>query len=110
MEEKDDKEIRLLNRIIRITDEGLLYEADPRHAELLAKSMNLQQCRQAATPGVKKPFSDDIMDMPIANEPETIANVDQRMPQVNFSDASAEVIHVIPYSETYGVHPSKIVR
>ena len=58
---------------------------------------------------MKKPFSDDIMDMPIANEPETIANVDQRMPQVKFSDASAEVIHVIPYSETYGVHPSKFV-
>ena len=107
MDAKDDKEIRLLNRIIRITDQGLLYEADPRHAELLAKSMNLEQCRQAATPGVKKPFSDDIMDLPIDNEPETIANVDQRMPQVKFSDASAEVIHVLPYSETYGLHPSK---
>jgi hypothetical protein len=109
MDAKDDKEIRLLNRIIRITDQGLLYEADPRHAELLAKSMNLEQCRQAATPGVKKPFSDDIMDLPIDNEPEIIANVDQRMPQVKFSDASAEVIHVLPYSETYGLHPSKFV-
>ena len=109
MDAKDTKEIRLLNRIIRITDQGLLYEADPRHAELLAKSMNLEQCRQVATPGTKKAFSDEIMDVPISHEPEVIANVDERMPQVKFSDATTEVIHVVPYSEIYGIHPSKFV-
>ena len=56
VEAHDTKEIRLLNRIVRITDQGLLYEADPRHAELLAKSMNLEQCRYVATPGIKKRF------------------------------------------------------
>ena len=40
----DLKEIRLLNRIIRITSAGLLYEADPKHAELLARSMNFENC------------------------------------------------------------------
>ena len=37
-------------------DAGLLYEADPRHAELLAKSMGLDDCKKVATPGVKKAF------------------------------------------------------
>ena len=32
-DEKDDKEIRILNRIVRITPKGLFYEADPRHVE-----------------------------------------------------------------------------
>ena len=42
---KDDlKEMRMLNQIVRITDNGLRYEADPRHAELLAKSLNLEIC------------------------------------------------------------------
>ena len=112
LDEKDDKEIRLLNRIIRITDQGLLYEADPRHAELLAKSMGLEQCKPVATPGTKKAFTDDIMDLPISHEPEVVANVDVPMPpqiRVQFSDAAIEVINVIPYSEIYGMHPSKFV-
>ena len=113
VEAHDTKEIRLLNRIIRITDKGLLYEADPRHAELLAKSMNLEQGRQVSTPGTKKGFSDDVMDLPITHEPEImpcpIANVDERMPQVSFSDATPEVKHITPYSEIYGTHPSKFV-
>ena len=32
-DKKDMKEIRILNRIIRIVDKGLVYEADPRHVE-----------------------------------------------------------------------------
>ena len=31
------------------------------------------------------------------------------MPQVKFSDATTEVINVVPYSEIYGIHPSKFV-
>ena len=112
-EAKDTKEIRLLNRIIRITDKGLMYEADPTHAELLAKSMKMEQGRQVSTPGTKKGFSDDVMDLPIAHEPAVmacpIANVDERMPQVKFAEATPEVKHVIPYLEIYGMHPSKWV-
>ena len=36
-EEKDCKEMKILNRILRVCKEGLRYEADPRHVELLAK-------------------------------------------------------------------------
>ena len=54
---KDDlKEMRVLNRIVRITDDGLLYEADPRHAELSAKELNLENCNKMVAPGVKLPF------------------------------------------------------
>ena len=112
VEAHDTKEIRLLNRIIRITDQGLLYEADPRHAELLMKAMNLEQCRHVATPGVKQPFSDEVMDLPIAHEPETINNLttaDVPMSKVQFSDADPEVMPVVPYSQVYGVHPNKFV-
>ena len=34
---EDCKEMRVLNRIVRVTDNGLLYEADPRHAEMLIR-------------------------------------------------------------------------
>ena len=110
-EAKDTKEIRLLNRIIRITEKGLLYEADPRHAELLAKSMGLEQSRSVATPGTKRPFSDEVMDLPISEDDATIAtmDVDQREPRVKFSNDTPEVMHVTPYSEIYKIHPSKFV-
>ena len=53
-DESDAQEIRVLNRIVRISPEGLLYEADPRHDELLAKSLGLEDCKPVATPGIKK--------------------------------------------------------
>ena len=33
-----EKEIRVLNRIARIDEDGLSYEGDPRHAEMLVKA------------------------------------------------------------------------
>ena len=47
------REIRILNRILRIDSSGLKWEADPRHLELLAKSLGLEKCRGRATPGDK---------------------------------------------------------
>ena len=38
----DINEMRLLNRIISIDAEGLSYEADPRHAELLARALGVE--------------------------------------------------------------------
>lgn len=46
-------EIKILNWIIRIDGEGLKYEADPRHVELLAASMGLVSCSPVKTPGIK---------------------------------------------------------
>ena len=50
-----DNEIRILNRIVRITEQGLEYEADPRHVDLISQSLNLQHSKSVATPGVKNP-------------------------------------------------------
>ena len=47
------KEVRVLNRIIRWTKEGIEYEADPRHVEIILKQMNMQDSKAVATPGAK---------------------------------------------------------
>ena len=107
-DEKDDKEIRILNRILRITPKGLEYEADPRHVELLAKALNLENCKPVATPGLKRPFEDEVMDLPITNEPDVISKLTaSRYPKVRFDANPPDEISVIPYSQVYGIHPSK---
>ena len=50
---KGPQEIRILNRMVSITDEGLLYEADPRHAEMLIKAFHLENGKSVVTPGLK---------------------------------------------------------
>ena len=40
--ERCDKEVRVLNRVIRLDKQGLLYEADPRHGEMLIQAAGLQ--------------------------------------------------------------------
>ena len=112
-DESDMKEIRILNRIVRIVEKGLVYEADPRHVELLAKSLGLQEGKPVATPGIKKTFEDECMDLPITNEPEiittqTISSVTETR-KVSFCDKPSDEHWVIPYSEIYGLHPSRFV-
>ena len=52
-----DNEIRILNRIVRIIDRGLEYEADARHVELIVESLQLQDSKPVTSPGVKNPDS-----------------------------------------------------
>ena len=52
--------MRVLNRIVRVTDEGLLYEADPRHAEMLIRAFNLSDAKSVVTPGVKTAIDEDV--------------------------------------------------
>ena len=47
------KEARILNRIIRYTEDGWEYEPDQRHAELIVKELGLQEAKSVATPGDK---------------------------------------------------------
>ena len=51
----DHKEAVILNRIVRWTDKGLEYEADPRQAEKLLRNLKIdgEGVNAAATPGVK---------------------------------------------------------
>ena len=48
--------------MVRITPTGLTYEADPRHADLLAQSMTLTDANSVATPGVKDPEAEYQLD------------------------------------------------
>ena len=65
------KEIRILNRILRLTDQGLRYEADPRHAELLVQALDLT--KSVITPGVKGPSDDTNYDATIIDEDAAMA-------------------------------------
>ena len=48
----DVKEIRILNRIVAWEQDGIRYEADQRHAEILANALNLQDAKGVETPGI----------------------------------------------------------
>ena len=60
--QKDIKELKILNRILRVTRDGLAYEADPRHVELLARALGLEASRSVATPGVKHCDDEELAD------------------------------------------------
>ena len=47
----DLKEETILNRIARVSSGGWEYEADPRHAQILVKAMNMEDAKAAATAG-----------------------------------------------------------
>jgi hypothetical protein len=49
----DKKEVKILNKIVRYTDNSLELEADPRHAELIVRELGLEGCRPSKTPGSK---------------------------------------------------------
>ena len=51
---EDVKEVKILNKVIRLTEAGLEFEADPRHAELIVRELELQDAKPAATPGCKE--------------------------------------------------------
>ena len=48
----EETEVRILNRIVRITPTGVRYEADPWHHELLVRSMGLEAGSAVITPGI----------------------------------------------------------
>ena len=53
-EPEDDKEVSILNRVIRWCEDCLLYEADPRHVEKLLRNADLEKCNAMSTPGIKE--------------------------------------------------------
>ncbi len=52
----DAKEAVILNRVIRWTQHGLEYEADPRQAEKLVAECGMADTNTVATPGVRVSF------------------------------------------------------
>ena len=71
----DEKEMRVLNRIVRVVGEGLLYEPDPRHVELLLRDLGIPPgSKDSATPGRKPEYDPDIHPQP-EQPTETIAEI-----------------------------------
>ena len=44
-------EIRVLNRVLRWTKDGIQYEPDQRHAEIIVKAMGVQGSKAPPIPG-----------------------------------------------------------
>ena len=111
----DAKEMRVLNRIVRITDDALLYEADPRHAEMLIKAFKLEDSKSVVTPGVKSPEADgdpDKIDKEVVAELQAI--ISSLTPKVKpmsrvVFNPEVEFGEVIAYSGIYGRHPRTFV-
>jgi hypothetical protein len=62
--DKDDlREIRVLNRVLRWTDDGILLEADPRHQEILVAS---SPGSALLTPGVKEQLAGELAETPLS--------------------------------------------
>ena len=62
--ESDDlDELRILNKIVRLTTTGYEIEADPRHAELEVRELGLESEKGVKTPGVK--IDDDLRTLEI---------------------------------------------
>ncbi len=52
---KDDKSVRILNRVLSVEGEGIMYEADRRHGEIICRDANLEEGSKAVkTPGNKE--------------------------------------------------------
>ena len=62
---QDAKEATVLNRVIRWTDQGLEYEADPRQSEKLIEECGLTGVNTVATPGVRLSFDQVERDPPL---------------------------------------------
>ena len=49
----EKKQVSILGRIIEWKEEGISYEADPRHAQKLIRELELENCKEVTTPGIK---------------------------------------------------------
>ena len=65
-----DKEVTILNRVLRLDLEWLHYEADPRHAELLVRSLGLDDSNGQSTPRINDTDIDveAVLDQPVADD------------------------------------------
>ena len=51
---KQEREVRVLNRVIRWTDCGLEFEPDQRHAEMVVRDLGIENAKAVATPGTRE--------------------------------------------------------
>ena len=74
---RHSQQIRVLNRVITWQEEGLVYEADQRHAEIIVRELNLEQGKPVATPGTRDEMAKaSMMDIGVEGELNTVTNED----------------------------------
>ena len=57
---EDIKSVSVLNRVVAWTPEGIEYEPDQRHAEIIIKQMGLiNGSKSVLTPGIKSKYEED---------------------------------------------------
>ena len=66
----DCKQIRILNRILTWNGNGIIYEPDQRHVEILIKELFPNGCNAVVTPGVDSKHTDD-SDLDLLNDRDT---------------------------------------
>ena len=65
---EDDKQARVLNRVITWCEDRIEYEADPRQAERLIDELGLTGASPVVTPGVKLAYKEYTRDTPLGPE------------------------------------------
>ena len=60
----DTHELRVLNRVVRWDGNGVEYEADQRHAELICEHTGTKDGNSVVTPGVKQEQDGDDEELP----------------------------------------------
>ena len=53
LEAGQEREIRVLNRILRWESNGIVYEPDQRHAEMIIRDLSLETAGSVLTPGTR---------------------------------------------------------
>ena len=61
----DDKEVKILNRLVRWTEKGLEYEGDPRQVEHVVVDLGLEGAKVVGTAGVKADLAKHEADVPL---------------------------------------------
>ena len=110
-EKGDLQEARVLNRILSVTSQGMHYEADPRHVELLARALGLDApgSKHAATPGLKPKFEDNNdADESLEDIVASIKLLKHKSFHVRFSP-EVQVAEIPCYSEEFGQHPREFL-
>ena len=51
---KHEKTIRVLNRVLSWCQDGIRYEADQRHADIVVEELGLKDAKEVSTPGTKE--------------------------------------------------------
>ena len=56
------KESKILNRVVRATNEGWEYESDQRHVEIIVEQLGVANMKPLSTPGVEETTDSKLAD------------------------------------------------